>query len=186
MSHSARQKWDARYRAREDGPAPAPGWLAEIEEEIPRSGRALDIAAGTGRVSLWLARRGLEVMAADISPVGLAIAREAASAEGLPLETQVVDFERDAFPEGPFDVIACFNYHQPALFPAIMEALAPRGVALVEVATAKNLERNAHPSRRWLAAEGEVRAALSELDVVHYEEDWFDERHVVRACFKKV
>ncbi len=191
MSDSARQKWDARYRHREPGPSSAPGWLAEIEREIPVKGLALDIAAGAGRVALWLARRGLEVIAADISPVGLAIAQEAAAEEGLDLRTEVVDFEEDALPDGPFDVVTCFNYRQRSLFPAIADALAPAGVVVVEMPTVQNLERNAHPSRRWLAEDNELLrdisdiSELSALRVLYYREGWFEDRHVARVVAQK-
>ncbi|RLB56535.1 MAG: class I SAM-dependent methyltransferase [Deltaproteobacteria bacterium] len=188
MSDSARQKWDARYRDREPGPSSAPGWLAEIEREIPANGLALDIAAGAGRGALWLARRGLEVVAADISPVGLAIAQEAAAEEGLDLRTEVIDFEEDALPGGPFDVVTCFNYRQRSLFPVIADALAPAGVVVVELPTVQNLERNAHPSKRWLAEDNELLSDVSNLAalrVIYYREGWFDDRHVARLVAQK-
>ena len=118
MAESDREKWDARYRA---GPVSAgdPAWLLEFVGDLPESGRALDIAAGAGRVSIWLARRGFEVSAIDISPVGLALAREAAADEGVQIATHVTDLEREPFPEGPFDLVACFHYRQRALFPLI-------------------------------------------------------------------
>ncbi|MBW2462604.1 MAG: class I SAM-dependent methyltransferase [Deltaproteobacteria bacterium] len=188
MSDSARQKWDDRYRTRESGASAAPGWLAEIEREIPANGLALDIAAGAGRGALWLARRGLDVLAADISPVGLGIAQEAAAEEGLRLRTEAVDFEEEALPVGPFDVVTCFNYRQRSLFPAIAAALAPAGVVVVEVPTVRNLERNAHPSKRWLAEDNELLADIADLRdlrVIYYREGWFGDRHVARLVAQK-
>jgi 2-polyprenyl-3-methyl-5-hydroxy-6-metoxy-1,4-benzoquinol methylase len=36
-----------------------------VAELLPESGRCLDIASGTGAVTLWLAQQGLEVTALE-------------------------------------------------------------------------------------------------------------------------
>lgn len=54
-------------------------------------GPILDVGAGTGRVSLDLARRGHEVVALDYDPALLAVLTERARAEGLHVETEVAD-----------------------------------------------------------------------------------------------
>ncbi len=46
-------------------------------------GRALDLAAGEGRNSVWLAGRGWSVTAVDFSRVGLAKGRELSAARGV-------------------------------------------------------------------------------------------------------
>ena len=43
----------------------------------------VDIAGGAGANALWLARRGLDVTLADISPVGLALAEDECRARGV-------------------------------------------------------------------------------------------------------
>ncbi len=54
-------------------------------------GPILDVGAGTGRVSLDLARRGHEVVALDIDPALLAVLTERARAEGLRVQTVADD-----------------------------------------------------------------------------------------------
>jgi demethylmenaquinone methyltransferase/2-methoxy-6-polyprenyl-1,4-benzoquinol methylase len=56
-----------------------------------RSPRVLDAFAGSGLISLELAARGAEVIAADISPQMLALARERAAAAGLRLAAVEID-----------------------------------------------------------------------------------------------
>tara|TARA_B100001750_G_scaffold26802_1_gene17743 strand:+ start:675 stop:1244 length:570 start_codon:yes stop_codon:yes gene_type:complete len=184
MAESDREKWDARYRA---GPVSAgdPAWLLEFVGDLPESGRALDIAAGAGRVSIWLARRGFEVSAIDISPVGLALAREAAADEGVQIATHVTDLEREPFPEGPFDLVACFHYRQRALFPLIAANIAPGGVVVAELATVRTLERRPKPSRRWLARPNELLEDSKGLEIVYYREAWIDDRHVARLVARR-
>ncbi len=184
MGNADRDKWDARH-AVADEPAEAPSWLDELDAELPREGRALDVAAGRGRIALWAARRWLDVTAADISPVGLERAREAASREGLTLRTQALDLEEEPLPDGPFAWISCFHYRQPALWPAMIARLAVGGVLVAEIATVQNLERHAHPSRRFLAEPNELLRAASDLHVVHYREGWEDDRCTARLVAKR-
>ena len=156
MAESDRIKWNQQYaQASEINLAP-PKWLAEIESLLPRQGCALDIAAGAGRLAIWMAGQGLDVLAVDISSAGLELARQEALAKGLKINTQSEDLEAEPLPDGPFDVITCFNYRQRDLFPHIRERLKVGGYLLAEVATVANLERHAHPSLRYLAGPDEL------------------------------
>jgi SAM-dependent methyltransferase len=55
------------------------------------NGPILDVGAGTGRVTLHLARRGHDVVALDIDPALLAELERRAAAEGLRVRTVVAD-----------------------------------------------------------------------------------------------
>jgi tellurite methyltransferase len=185
MAESDRTKWDRRFaRASEIDLAP-PDWLQEVDAALPRQGYALDIAAGAGRLAIWLAGRGLDVLAVDISPAGLELARQAAVAKGLQIETLSADLEAASLPEGPFDVITCFNYRQRDLFPFIRERLKVGGFLLAEVATVANLERHAHPSLKYLAEPGELRQDCAPLEIVYYREGWSDDRASARVLARK-
>ncbi|MCC6873643.1 MAG: class I SAM-dependent methyltransferase [Sandaracinaceae bacterium] len=185
MAEYDRAKWDDRYSKPGPWQRPAPGWLSELEGELPASGQGLDVAAGAGRVAVWLARRGLEVQAVDISPVGLALAREAARDERLKVKTIVRDLEKEALPEGPFAVIACFHYKQADLYAPIKERLAPGGVVLIENATVHNLERHERPSQRWLVEPNELLRAAEGLEVFYYREGWLGDQHLARLGARK-
>jgi SAM-dependent methyltransferase len=156
-----------------------------MDDELPRQGRALDIAAGSGRLALWLASRGLEVVAMDISPVGLDLARQAAQAAGLQLVTIPADLEVEPLPDGPFDVITCFRYRQRDLFPTIRNRMGPGGILIAEVATVPNLERHPHPSRKYLAETDELRRDCAPLEIIHYEEGWFEDHALARVIARQ-
>jgi len=171
MPRADREKWDARHAASEGGPGPAPGWLAAVDDALPRVGRALDVASGTGRLARWALARGLSVTAVDISPVGLARLK----ADAPDVATVERDLELDpTLPGGPYDLITCVRYRQRSLWPAMKAALARGGVLVAEVVTVANLERHAHPSRRWLAEPGELRELAEGLVLEHDEEGWLD------------
>ena len=185
MAESDRLKWDQRYSQFTGiGQEPA-SWLVDVSDEIPHLGRALDIAAGTGRLSLWLAKRGLDVLAVDISSVGLELARQTAEAKGHLIEILSLDLEAQSLPDGPFDVITCFHYWQKDIFPMIRERLRPGGVFVAEVATVANLERHPHPSLQYLADPGELKQQCQLLQIAYYQECWFDDHAMARVVARK-
>ncbi len=185
MAEEDRVHWDKRWSEDRDRPRALPSWVADLDDELPRTGRALDLAAGAGRVAVAMARRGLDVTAVDISPVGLALAREAARDEGLKLRTVTADLESEGIQSGPWDLIACFHYRQPDLFAAIKTELAPGGIVLAEVATIRTRERNPLRSTRWLADTNELLRAADGLELVYYREGFFGDRALARLVARR-
>lgn len=57
--------------------------LAEIAADAPLPGRALDMGTGTGYIGLYLAQRGWQVDAVDVSPRAVELARANAQRNGL-------------------------------------------------------------------------------------------------------
>ena len=185
MSQADRVKWDQRYSQTGPVPLAPPTWLSGVEQWVPTQGRALDIAAGSGRISQWLAARGLDVTAVDISLRGLELARQALQAQNLCLATLVADLEEDPLPPGPFAAVTSFMYRQRDLFPAIKDRLQPGGVFLGEVACLANLEQHQSPSRQFLAESGELRQDCGELEILYYQEGWFDDWALARVAARR-
>jgi SAM-dependent methyltransferase len=79
-----RQQWDDRYSSAEFEWSMHPNqFVAEQLGGLP-PGRALDLAAGEGRNSVWLAEQGWSVTAVDFSRVGLEKGRKLSAAHGVP------------------------------------------------------------------------------------------------------
>jgi ubiquinone/menaquinone biosynthesis C-methylase UbiE len=100
--------WAASYDQEKNG-------LIFIEErhadrllaQLPFS-RVLDVGSGTGRHALKLARRGASVTAIDQSPEMLAVARQAAQREGLPIDFRLTSLADDLpFEAQQFDLLIC-------------------------------------------------------------------------------
>jgi SAM-dependent methyltransferase len=99
------RQWDERYSGTEFEWTTRPNqFVAAGLADLP-AGRALDLAAGEGRNTVWLAERGWRVTAVDFSRVGLEKGRKLSAARGIdPAQVHwiVADLrdyepERDAF-----------------------------------------------------------------------------------------
>lgn len=138
--------WDERYAGSELVWSAGPNTFVEEICAPLAPGRALDLAAGEGRNSLWLAERGWEVTAVDFSAVGLEKARRAADARGVRLTTEVADLiAYEPSPSG-FDLVMIVYLHLGAAeLPGIIEraarAVAPGGRLVVVGHDVENLER---------------------------------------------
>lgn len=182
---SDRERWNARYREEEPGGTPV--LLGRNLHLFPRSGRCLDVAGGSGQAGAILAARGMDVTVADISDVALDLARQRAERSRITLHLLEIDLAAEPFPAGPWDLICCFNYLDRALFPVMIEQLAPGGQLALSLPTRSNLERHEHPSERYLLEDGELRGLLGDLQPVTYEEGWsIDGRHIVETLARKV
>jgi SAM-dependent methyltransferase len=168
-------RWDDRHR--EAGPIdampPDPlGDRVDLAASIPTTGTAIDIACGLGAQSLWLAARGLRVIALDVSPVAIDRVRAAADAAGFTdrIDARVVDLD-DGIPEGTpsADVIVCQRFRHPQLYPSIIEHLAPGGTAIVTVLSEVGL---AQPPGPFHAPAGELVTAFTtgEIEILHASE----------------
>lgn len=185
MSAADREKWDAKYTGPEVAPAKPSLVLVQLAQFLPTRGRALDIAGGAGRNAIWLVGRGLDVTIADISGVGLAVARERAAAANVKIETVEMDLE-EQLPPGSFDLILSNCYHCSDLFPRFAKILADHGRLVVIQPTKRNLERHEKPPAAFLFEEGELRKLAAGLEILHYEEDWSaDDRHDAVLVAKK-
>ena len=77
------QQWDERYSGAQFEWSMHPNQFAAAELAGLTPGRALDLAAGEGRNSVWLAERGWSVTAVDFSRVGLEKGRKLGAARGV-------------------------------------------------------------------------------------------------------
>jgi len=102
-----REAWNRIAPGYDRTNTPTQMWLAN--EGLQRAGlRAgmsfLDVAAGSGSLSIPAARRGARVLATDQSPVMLELLRARAGSEALEIETRVMDGQALELADGQFDV----------------------------------------------------------------------------------
>ncbi|MFI5891727.1 class I SAM-dependent methyltransferase [Actinoplanes sp. NPDC051513] len=129
--------WDARYQesTRIWSGNPNVVLVAEVSDLPP--GRALDLGCGEGADAVWLAARGWQVTAADISTVALARAAGHAADAGVTIDWQHHNLEK-TFPEGEFDLVSAQFLHnweefdREQILRRAAAAVAPGGILLIE------------------------------------------------------
>jgi SAM-dependent methyltransferase len=120
---------------------PAPEFVAAVSDLAP--GRALDLACGSGRHSLWLAERGWNVTAIDHTPIEIPGVRF--------IQADLERHEYQILPDA-WDLILCWLYWQPDLMPEIARGVREHGIAVLAGKT----------SGRFATSLAQYREAFSE------------------------
>jgi SAM-dependent methyltransferase len=170
MSDADRKRWDQRYRDGSYRARPRETVLLEKwQPELP-PGRALDLACGAGRNSLYLAACGYEVDAVDIAPFALEQAR--AKARERELEVNWIEADLDTFvPEkSRYDLIVVARYVNRRLLPRLAGGLKPGGALVYEHHFRTDLEVDGPKDPEFRLAPGELRQQFAELDIRYYRE----------------
>ena len=133
-----RQRWDERYGDADFVVPTEPNQFVVAELTGLAPGRALDLAAGGGRNSVWLAGQGWSVTAVDFSRAGLDHARKLSAARGIAARVDWVlaDLSDYQPASGAFDlVLIAYLQVEAALRVQVLAgaaaALAPGGTLLV-------------------------------------------------------
>jgi len=195
-----RNVWDTIYASG--------GYEEEPDEELVSlcgfitTGEALDVGAGDGRHSLWLAAHGWDVEAIDISTQGIANLRKEADAYGLPIRTTVGSMYGFDFPINAYDLVlstgSALNFLQKLTAKEIIErlksAVCPGGYVYVTLSTVDDPAYQRHraeagqvendtfwslKSNCWISAfrPAELHGCFSDFDVISYAERTVHDTH---------
>lgn len=164
-----RSNWDERYEERGLALDAAPNeFLVETAGSF-EPGTALDLAAGQGRNSVWLAQQGWRVTAVDWSEVGFAHGRELAGHLGVEVEWVVADLRQWRPPEQAFDLVVISYLQPPAelrtpVWQMAAAAVAPGGHLVVIGHDSRNLADGygGPPCGLFLYRAEEVAAAVGD------------------------
>jgi len=142
-----RETWDARFAGDDYIFGTAPNvFLAAQRARLAPGQRALCVADGEGRNSVWLAQEGLRVTAFDLSPRGVEKARALAARCGVVVDYRVAAVEDWVWTPGAFDVVAAIFVQFAApevrarMFAGMRATLAPGGWLLLQGYTPRQLD----------------------------------------------
>lgn len=168
--HKDARRWDSRYldNSRPWLPRGPRQLLLDYAHLLPKTGLALDAACGVGANGHFLAKRGLRVIALDISLVALHMAVQWGRTHACPLDAAVYDLATPWLPPERFDVILNFHFLERECFPVFRKALKPGGLIFFETflkteACPENPDRYLDP--------GELPAIFQDYRIIHYAEN---------------
>jgi SAM-dependent methyltransferase len=176
---SPRETWDARFAGDDYIFGTTPNiFLTAQRSRLAAGQRALCIADGEGRNSVWLAMQGLAVTAFDIAPRGVAKARTLAERAGVAVDYQVASVEDWPWTPAAFDVVAAIfvQFAPPAvrerMFAGMLRTLKPGGWLLLQGYTPRQLDyRTGGPPRaEHLYTPGLLRQAFAGHEIVELRE----------------
>jgi len=162
-----RERWDTKYAGAFGSKRTEPNeYVVEWAAGLEGRGRALDLAAGTGRHALHLAQTGWESSAWDVSPVGLEILTVRARELGVEVATRAVDVLTESLDESElgFDLVICVLFLDRSLFNELHRFVAPGGHLIFSTAT-EDFSGDKPPSRFRLQR-GELERGVPGFETV--------------------
>ena len=161
-----RTRWNRKYdEDREMGP---PSSLVTTFCHTAPGRLALDLAAGFGRNSLYLARQNFRVVAVDLADEAMRRLRALNEPNIVPVQADL-----DSFPLPPkrFDLVLCCFFLDRRLFPFLQESLKTGGILIYESARETDQSQVNQPrNRNYLLRSNELLYAFAGLRVLFYEE----------------
>jgi SAM-dependent methyltransferase len=186
-SNAERERRNQKYREASGASvsmAPDPFLPQAFSEYIrplfPRGGRALDLAGGAGRHSIWLAKQGWEVTLIDISETGVEQARQNAGPLASEIHFALNDLTRFKAAqtefEAGFEVVMAFFYLERRIFSEMVKAVRPGGLFVYKTYTVAQAKLAGGPKNpAYLLQAGELLQLAEgdghELRVLHYSEE---------------
>jgi SAM-dependent methyltransferase len=160
-----RKRWNEKYLGETYPVDPSP--IVKKFYKLAPGGKALDIAAGTGRNAMFLAEKGFQVEAVDISDEGL----KRIPKRHLNLHPVCIDVDTFDIPSDRYHLILNIRFLSRRLFPQIREGLVSGGVLIVETyLEAPGRESGSPVCRDYLLKENELLHAFRSLRIVFYQE----------------
>ncbi|HLX86538.1 MAG TPA: class I SAM-dependent methyltransferase [Terriglobales bacterium] len=196
-SESDRERWNRKHHesllGSRDLVSSAPDALLDeafakyVLPQFPNGGTALDLAGGSGRHAIWLAKRGWDVTLIDVSDVGVEQARQNAGPLASNIRFVVDDLTHFRAPQKlsgvQYDLAIVFYYLEREIFPEILSALRPGGLLIYKThlrPSPSDLPSDASPQTNltqrpknpaYLLAPGELLRLVPGMRIMHYRED---------------
>ena len=156
-------------------------FLVENTDLLPK-GRALDVAMGNGRNTVYLARMGFEVEGVDKSAQAVNRAMKLARKSGVIIRAKVADLEDNFHIEKcGYDLIICFNYLQRSLIRQIKDGLRSGGMVVYETFIVDQVQFGKPKNLNHLLKHNELLDFFRDFRCLRFREGVFERRKAVSS-----
>lgn len=172
---TAQQIWDERYEGESFlfGKEPMP-FLKHYVSSL-KLGKAIDIGAGEGRNSVFLAQQGFTVDAIDCSTKGVEKIKRLAAEKNVQVEAKTQNLDFFLMPLMRYDTIVMAYFKpQARFFSEVRRGLVPGGTFLLEAYTVDHLRYQSTPNPMISIEDcykpNEILSYLKEFHILYYKE----------------
>ena len=189
MSLQDKEKWDAKYIKKSELLRPREA-SANIKKFVGKSAgaKALDLACGAGRNTIYLAKQGYEVDALDIAAVALdALVAESIREEVHELvNAQLSDLDSFAPAAESYELIVMMNFLDRALLERVKEGLKIGGLFIVETYMDDLINEKKDSNVENLLKKEELKTLFDEGYELLFYEEFENEAHELYRMQKQV
>jgi tellurite methyltransferase len=186
---SAAEIWNARYAGERYLFGKEPVLSLKNNLEHLRKGKAIEIAAGEGRNSVFLAQNGFQVEGVDCSSVAIEKAKKLAAEKGAAVDFKTQNLDFFLMPLMKYDTIV-MTYFRPnaRFFSEVRRGLVAGGTFVLEAYTVDQAKAAPNPNLDFEECykPNEVLAQLKDLRVLYYKEIPDGSAHTVQLIAKKI
>lgn len=175
--------WNERYKEKNFAYGKTPNvFFKETLDNLNLSGKILLPAEGEGRNAVYAAKKGLQVLAFDISAEGKNKALHLADLENVKIDYKVGELDQLNLEENSFDALALIYAHFPEnikdkLHKDLAALVKPNGYVILEGFSKKNLKlREKNPQvggpgkEAMLFSEQEIKNSFQNFEIIQLEE----------------
>lgn len=174
MSLKDKEKWDNKYLKKSqllrprDASANLKEWLTHCTGT-----KALDLACGSGRNSIYLAKCGFEVDSLDIASLAIDALDAEAKKQNLTsnINTFLVDLDTYKIKQKMYDIIVMANFLDRDVLKRAKDALKTNGILFVETYMISDENEKSKSDLNNLLRSQELKQMLdSSFEILHYDE----------------
>ncbi|MDE0309819.1 MAG: class I SAM-dependent methyltransferase [Acidiferrobacterales bacterium] len=170
MSDAA--KWDRKYRRKEHRNELTPDpLLVEYSDRFEPAHTVIDLACGTGRNAVFVAKLGCFTVALDCSREALRRCKTLAQESDVQIHAIAADLNETRLATESTDAIVCFNYLNLELAENMQAALRPGGLLIMKTFNQNFLNINPRFNSDYVLKPGSLKTAFNQLRIVAADDD---------------
>ncbi len=189
MSLKDKEKWDAKYLKKSQLLRPRKP-SKNLEDYIVhcKGTKALDLACGSGRNSIFLATCGFDVDALDIAEVAIKALEAEAEKKNLVSKINACQVDLDIYEikEDAYDIIVMTNFLDRRVLESAKKALKKEGILFVETYMISDDNEKEHPNLDNLLKSQELRNILDNSWQILYYDEFQNEDYEIYKMKKQI